>query len=81
MQVVLLKKQVNYKDKEGKEKIATNFYLRCGESLVAIEAKFFPDKEGKDKGYVGRKSVLSAFADTLPDKEDKTVIADKEEKS
>lgn len=71
MMVDLLKKQVGYKDKEGEDKVATNFYLRCGDSLIPIEVKFFPDAENRDKAYGARKSVLSAFASVLPEKEEK----------
>ena len=71
MQVDLLKKQVSYKDKEGTEKKATNFYLRCGDTLVPIEIKYFPDENNVDKAYGARKSVLSAFASVLPDKDEK----------
>ena len=70
-EVKLLKQNVKYNDKkdENKEKTATNFYLQCGDALVPIEVKFFPSKEdGKDKQYVSRKTVLSAFADVLPNK-------------
>ena len=69
--VDLFKKQVKYNDKEGKEKTATNFYLRCGDVLVPIDIKYFPDESGVDKGYGARKTVLSAFANVLPDKEEK----------
>ncbi|MBQ6922902.1 MAG: hypothetical protein IJQ66_07425 [Clostridia bacterium] len=71
MMVDLFKKQVKYIDKEGKEKTATNFYLRCGDTFVPVEVKFFPDVKGEDKGYGARKTVLSAFASVLPDKEEK----------
>ena len=69
--VDLFKKQVKYKDKEGVEKTATNFYLRCGDVLVPIEIKYFPDENNVDKAYGARKTVLSAFANVLPDKEEK----------
>lgn len=71
MQVSLFKKVGTYKDKkDGKEKQYTNFYLRCGDSLIPIEPCFFPDKDNdnRDYQYAGRKEVLKAFADTLPDK-------------
>lgn len=68
MTVELLKKQVTYKDKEGEEKNATNFYVRCGSTLIPIEVKYFPDEDNKDKGYAPRKAVLSSFADDLPEK-------------
>jgi len=69
MQGDILKKNVKYKDKDGAEKNATNFYIRCGNVLIPIEVKYFPDKEtGIDKAYNGRKSVLLAFAEELPDK-------------
>ena len=69
MELQLFKKNVKYKDKDGNEKTATNFYLKCGDALVPIEVKFFANKDtGKDNQYLGRKSVLSAFAADLPDK-------------
>ncbi len=69
--VTLLKKNVKYIDKKdnNKEKTATNFYLQCGDSLIPIEVKFFADAAtGKDNQYIGRKSVMSAFAEQLPEK-------------
>ncbi len=69
--VTLFKKNVKYLDKKdnNKEKTATNFYLQCGDSLIPIEVKFFANKEdGRDNQYLGRKSVMSAFAQELPDK-------------
>ncbi len=73
MQVNLLKKNGTYVDKkDGKEKRFTNFYLQCGDSLIPVEVKFFPNEEtGIDRQYAGRKEVLSAFADILPEKEAK----------
>ncbi|MBR5388387.1 MAG: hypothetical protein IK147_02850 [Clostridia bacterium] len=56
--VDLFKKQVKYKDKEGAEKTATNFYLRCGDMLVPIEIKYFPGENNVDRAYGGRKTVL-----------------------
>lgn len=72
MQVQLFKKQGTYKDKEGKEKRYTNFYLRCNDALIPIEVCYFPnDKcDGRDPQYAGRKDVMSAFAAILPDKLD-----------
>ena len=69
MQVNLFKRRVPYVDKkEGKEKIATNFYVECGGILVPVEAKYFEDKEtGRDDRYMERKTLLSAFAETLKD--------------
>lgn len=70
MQVNLFKRRVPYVDKkDGKEKIATNFYVDCGGILVPVEAKYFEDKEtGRDDRYMERKTLLSAFAETLPDR-------------
>lgn len=67
----LFKKKVTYKDAKdnNKEKTAINFYLKCGDTLIPIEVKFFADKiTSKDNQYLGRKSVMSAFAEELPDK-------------
>ena len=70
MQVNLFKRRVPYVDKkDGKEKIATNFYVDCGGILVPVEAKYFEDKEtGRDDRYMERKTLLSAFAETLPER-------------
>ncbi len=69
-QVELLKKNGTYKDKEGKEKQFTNFYLRCGDSLIPVEPKFFPNEDGHDYQFGSRKAILSAFASMLPEKPD-----------
>lgn len=73
MQVNLFKRRVPYMDKkDGKEKIATNFYVDCGGILVPVEAKYFEDKEtGRDDRYMERKTLLSAFAETLPERQKK----------
>ena len=70
MQVNLFKRRVPYVDqKDGKEKIATNFFVSCGDILVPVEVKYFENKEtGRDDRYFERKTLLSAFADTLPER-------------
>ena len=69
MQVELLKKNSNYQ-KDGEEKTATNFYLKLNNVLVPIQVRYFEDKDtGEDKQYATRKTLLSAFASDLPDKE------------
>ena len=69
MQVNLFKRRVPYVNKDGEERIATNFYVDCGGILVPVEAKYFEDKEtGRDDRYMERKTLLSAFADTLPER-------------
>lgn len=69
MQVELLKKVGTYVDKkDGKEKQSTRFYLRCGGSLVPVEVPYFEGEDGRDYQYSGRKAVLTAFADDLPEK-------------
>lgn len=70
MQVELLKKVGTYVDKkDGKEKPSTRFYLRCGDALVPVEVPYFEGEDGRDYAYNGRKSILSAFASLLPDKD------------
>lgn len=65
--VQLFKNQKKYVDRNGQEKVATNFYLKLGDVLVPIEPKYFQDKEtGLDKAYVSRKTLMSALAETLP---------------
>ena len=67
-EVKLYKKNVPYVDKkDGKEKTATNFYLRCGSVSVPVEVKFFPNDSGQDPRYRERKTVMIAFAEELPE--------------
>jgi len=85
MQVELLKKKSNYTDKKtGELKDITNFFLRCGDALIRIDVPYFPDPKHDDKDlqYASRRSVLSAFASVLPEKEDsaKSNVASKKEK-
>ena len=69
MQVNLFKRRVPYVDKDGENKIATNFFVSCGDILVPVEVKYFENKEtGRDDRYFERKTLLSAFADTLPER-------------
>lgn len=68
-EVKLLKQNSRYTSKEGEEKTAVNFYLQCGNERIPIEAKYFENDEGKDPNYRARRTVMSAFAESLPDKE------------
>lgn len=75
MQVELFKKMSTYKNKDGEEKIATNFYIKCGNELVPIEVKYFGGKNGEsDSNYRGRKFFLSAIAEELPAKKKKASL-------
>lgn len=78
MQVKLYKKIQNYVDKnDGEEKSATNFYLQCGTELIPIAVRYFPDKESNvDANYRGRKMVLGAIAEILPEKAKKISAKD-----
>lgn len=68
MQVQLFKKLSNYKDKDGKERTATNFMIKCGDYYIPIEVKYFAGKDDEyDPNFRARKMVLSAFADALVD--------------
>lgn len=79
MEVQLFKKVGKYTDKkDGREKMSTRFYLKCGDALIPIEVPYFEGSEGRDYHYNGRKAVLTAFADNLPDKE-KSVDKEKSE--
>lgn len=69
MQVKLFKKNVEYFTQDGEQKKTTNFFVECGDVLVPVEVKFFEDKQtGKDKQYATRRTLMSAFAEELPDK-------------
>ena len=69
MQVELFKKIVPYVDNKGDERTATNFFAKCGDVLVPIEVKYFEDKEtGEDRNYRTRKTLLAAFSEELPER-------------
>lgn len=73
MKVDLLKKEGIYVGEDKKEKRYVNFFVRCGGTLIPIEVKYFPNKEDdRDYQYAGRREVMKAFADVLPDKQDTT---------
>ena len=74
MTVQLFKKVGTYKDKDGKDKRFTNFYVQCGDQMIVVEPKYFPNPkfEDRDPGFAGRKAVLEAFADILPEREGDT---------
>lgn len=75
MQVKLFKKLSTYTDKSGEERTATNLFVECGDVLVPIEVKYFEDKEtGDDKQFRTRKTLISAFAEELPNKNDKSAV-------
>ena len=67
--VQLFKVKKPYKDAEGNDKVATNFYIKCGEEgdLIAVDIHYFPNSQlnDRDPGYAGRKAVMEAFATTL----------------
>ena len=69
-QVGLFKKQVEYTNKDGEDKIATNYFVQCGDVMVPVEVKYFESKEtGKDDRYRERRVLMSAFAEELPEKD------------
>lgn len=75
MVVGLFKKNVEYVNKDGEKKTATNFFVQCGNVLIPVEVKFFEDKEtGVDKYYRTRKTLMSAFAEELPERERNTAV-------
>ena len=66
----MYKKNGTYIDKkDGKEKRFTNFYVACGDQLIPVEPKYFPnDKcEGRDPQFSARKAVMEAFAESFPE--------------
>ena len=73
MTVQLFKKYGTYTDKEsGKEKRFVNFYVQCGDQMIVVEPKYFPNPkfDDRDPFFAGRKAVLEAFADILPEREE-----------
>ena len=71
MTVELFKQISNYTDKEGKERTATKFFIKCGSELIPIEVTYFKNDEKGDPNYRGRKMVLSSYAVEIPRKEKK----------
>lgn len=70
-QVGLFKRNGTY-EKDGRNKTFTNFYLRCGDCLVPVQVCYYENEDGRDPQYAGRKEVLKAFAETLPEREERT---------
>lgn len=70
VEVKLVKKNVTYKNQEGKEQRGTNLYVQVGKEYIPIEVIFFPnDKcEGRDPAFAGRMAVLCAVAEEMPPK-------------
>ena len=67
-QVSLYKKQVEYQNKDGETKTATNYFVKCGDQMVPVEVKYFENKEtGRDDRYRERRVLMSAFAEELPE--------------
>ena len=68
VEVKLVKKLVEYNDKDGNKKKGNNFYIHVGDEYIPIEVVFFPnDKcEGRDPAFSGRMAILSAVAEELP---------------
>jgi len=71
-EVRLFKRSRSYTDKDGKDRVAVNFYLSNeeGKKLIPIEVKYFAKDEfgGRDPDYQGKKGFLEGLAETLPDK-------------
>ena len=72
LELKLLKQKRTYKDSKGEEKSVWDFFIKCGDKLVPIDARYFKGKNGeKDTKYAGRRDVLYSFAEVLPSKEEK----------
>ena len=73
MTVELYKKNVEYTTSNGEKKTATNYYVKCGDVLVPVEVKYFEDKvTHEDKQYRTRRTLMSAFAEELLEREKPT---------
>ena len=73
MEVKLFKQNVDYVTNAGEKKNATNYFVQCGDVLVPVEVKYFEDKETKtDKNYRARRTLMSAFAEVLPQRNRQT---------
>ena len=69
MLVKLYKKNDEYTTNSGEKKKVTNYFVECGDVLVPVVVKFFEDKETHtDKQYATRRTLMSAFAEELPER-------------
>ena len=69
MLVKLYKKNGEYKTQSDELKKVTNYFVECGDVLVPVEVKYFEDKETHtDKQYAMRRTLMSAFAEELPER-------------
>ncbi len=70
VEVKIVKKNVTYKNQEGKEQRGTNLYVQVGKEYIPIEVIFFPNNkcEGRDPAFAGRMAVLCAVAEEMPPK-------------
>ena len=48
-----------------------NFYVQYGDQMIPVEPKYFPNAkcDNRDPQFGGRKAVLEAFAEVLPERE------------
>lgn len=68
MQVKLYKRSGEYITQAGEVKKVTYYFVECGNVLVPVEVKYFEDKKtGIDKQYGTRRTLMSAFAEELPE--------------
>lgn len=67
--MVQLFKKENKVSKNGEEKVYTNFYVKCGDTLIPIQIRFYGN-DGVDPNFRARKLLLSTFAEVLPDKDE-----------
>lgn len=69
MEVNLTKKETPY-EKNGEKKIATTFFVECGDKKIDVQVVYRKGKNGEpDKTYAARKAVLSAFATPISPEE------------
>ena len=70
VEVKLVKKNVTYKNQEGKDQRGTNLYVQVGSEYIPIEVVFFPNSkcEGRDPAFAHRMAILCAIAEELPPK-------------
>lgn len=67
MNQVCLYKKTRKVEKDGKKKVYVNFYVKCGEDLIPVQVRFFPNDDGVDPMFKARKMTLKNFAEELSD--------------
>lgn len=79
-EVKLFKKNAPWTDKDGVVHNGKNLYVLCGDMLIPIRIANFSTQDNPDPQYRARRAVFEAFAEELPERENKENVAPAQEK-